>query len=84
MKKLILLLALGLFACKKETPQQTETCECDYVTYISWSFSQQSFTEWQRENTNITDCWKNGQIVSETQGIQNGYPSVKRKVIECE
>jgi hypothetical protein len=82
--KAILFLALGLFACKKETPQPTQTCNCDYVTYISWDFSDYQFVEWQREESNITDCWKNGEIVSEINEIQNGYPSIKRKVIECE
>jgi hypothetical protein len=54
------------------------------VTYISWDFSDYQFVEWQRQESNITDCWKNGEIVSEINEIQNGYPSIKRKVIECE
>ena len=73
-----------LFSCNKETPQPTPTCNCDYVTYISWDFSDYEFVEWQRQESSITDCWKHGEIISEVNEIQNGYPSIKRKVIECE
>lgn len=81
MKKLILLLALGLLACKKETPQPE--CNCNEVysrKFISSGWAVVSTTPIDVE------CWRHNEVTSEWQTTDpvTTMPIQHKKVIICE
>jgi hypothetical protein len=86
MKKLLILAALVMTftACKKETPQPTNKCNCTEVTYIKWVYTQGQWAEDSRGNVQQLDCWKHGEITSEWISSQAGNLQYWKKQIVCE
>jgi hypothetical protein len=87
MKKLLILAALAItfVSCKKETPQPTNNkCNCAEVTYLKWFYTQNTWEEQNRVNTQQMDCWRHGEVTSEWNTTQIGLPQEWKKQIVCE
>jgi hypothetical protein len=61
MKTLILLAALTLLSCKKETPQPNNLCECVDVTYRRAPADPNVWIEEVRTEPKQEDCWRHGE-----------------------
>jgi hypothetical protein len=86
MKKLLILAALAItfVSCKKETPQPNNKCNCAEVTYLKWFYTQNTWEEQSRGNTQQMDCWRHGEVTSEWNTTQIGLPQEWKKQIVCE
>jgi len=60
MRTLILLAALTLLSCKKETPQPT-LCTCVDVTYQRSTTQSDVWFEHSRKEPQQEDCWRHGE-----------------------
>jgi hypothetical protein len=79
--KLIILAALALFSCKKETPQPTN-CQCREVTYVQGN--QGYWTEQSSTAPTTMNCSANGTITDSWSVQSPAWTTNYKKQIVCE